>query len=91
MTLAHNIRTRTDLDIADRVINACSDNFKATEPTFVLRDLIAIELAKSRETEREMCAKICDDYSARAWSAQYPSQEAAVAASNLAKAIRSEK
>ena len=39
--------------------------------------------------EREACARVADEYAKRAWSAQYPSQEAAVAASNLAKAIRS--
>lgn len=33
---------RRDLDGADAIVRACWDNFVATEPTYVLRDLIAI-------------------------------------------------
>ncbi len=40
---------RKDLDAADRVIRAGWDNFIATEPTYVLRDLIVIEIKKARE------------------------------------------
>ena len=60
MTLAANAQIRSDLDTADRIVNTCRDNFKATEPAFVLRDLIAIEIANAREAEREACAKIAE-------------------------------
>ena len=53
-----NERVRRDLDAADAIVRASWDNFVATEPTYVLRDLIAIELDKAREAEREACAKI---------------------------------
>jgi hypothetical protein len=62
MTIAAHAQTRRDLDVADRLVRLCWDNFKATEPTFVLRDLIAIELATAREWEREQAAKIADGF-----------------------------
>lgn len=61
MTLQKNEQVRHDLDRADAVIRACWDNFIATEPTFVLRDLIVIEIAKAREAERERCASLVHD------------------------------
>lgn len=63
MTAARNIQTRSDLNIADKIVHAVWDNFIRSEPTFVLRDMIVIEIAKSREAEREGCAKIADDMS----------------------------
>lgn len=62
MTLLKNEQVRHDLDRADAVIRACWDNFKAKEPTFVLRDLIVMEIARAREAEREACAKIVEDH-----------------------------
>jgi len=54
-------QVRADLRVADNVVHAVWRNFNATEPTYVLRDLIVIELEKARAAEREACAKIIDD------------------------------
>jgi hypothetical protein len=51
-------QVKADLDIADKVVRAVWGNFVATEPTYVLRDLIVIELVKARSAEREACARI---------------------------------
>lgn len=56
MSIDTNAQVRSDLDLADGVVRLCWDNFKATEPTFVLRDLIAVEIEKAREREREKIA-----------------------------------
>ena len=82
MTIDRNAQVRSDLDVADRILEACWDNFTATEPTYVIRDLIVIELAKSREREREACAKIADSFSDSA------SDHEAGTALNIAEQIR---
>jgi hypothetical protein len=60
MTPERTARIRSDLDIAASIVSACWGNFLATEPTYVLRDLIVVELEKARAAEREACAKIAD-------------------------------
>ncbi len=62
--MLRNEQVRKDLDAADRVVRACWENFVATEPTYLLRDLIVVEIVKARETEREACAKIASDRAA---------------------------
>lgn len=59
--MAISEQTRDDLRIADKVVQAVWSNFVATEPTYVLRDLIVIEIEKTRMAEREACAKVLDD------------------------------
>ena len=58
MTLHKNAQVRADLNAADRVVRACWGNFIATEPTYVLRDLIVIEIQNARDAERERCTGI---------------------------------
>lgn len=60
MTLESNEQVREDLNRADAVVRACWSNFIATESTYVLRDLIVVEIAKAREAEREACARISE-------------------------------
>jgi len=60
MTLQRNSQVRSDLDKADAIVRLCWGNFIATEPTYVLRDLIVVELAKARADEREACALIAE-------------------------------
>ncbi len=58
MSIERNQQVRDDLNVADAVVRACWSNFLATEPTYVLRDLIVIELDKARLAEREACASL---------------------------------
>lgn len=90
MTLKQHAQTRDDLNRADAVIRACWDNFKATEPTFVLRDLIVIELHKAREMERERCAKIAEDYDGNGLDGTFMQEggNAALTAREIAALIR---
>ena len=74
-----NEQIRKDLDIADRVVRACWGNFVATEPTYVLRDLIVIEIQKARDAEREACAVKCREY-----AENYPPCEAVGQLANVA-------
>ena len=53
---------RSALDKADSIVRTCWENFKATEPTYVLRDLIVVEITKAIEAEREACAKLVDEH-----------------------------
>ncbi|WBT40122.1 hypothetical protein [Hyphomicrobium sp. DMF-1] len=66
MTPEERREIRSDLDIADNLLRLCWDNFKATEPTFVLRDLIVIEFDRiRREAEQaayERAAKVAEQY-----------------------------
>jgi hypothetical protein len=48
------------------------------------------DMLRAADAAIEECAKVCDGYAKRSWAAKYPSQEAAVAAENLAKALRSQ-
>ncbi len=65
MTPEERREIRSDLDIADNLLRLCWDNFKATEPTFVLRDLIVIEFDRiRREAEQsafERAAKVAEE------------------------------
>lgn len=60
MTMARNEQWRTDLDTADKICRALPGVVAREELTFALRDMIAIELARARDAEREACAKIAD-------------------------------
>lgn len=56
MSIDSHAQIRSDRDRADAVLRLCWDNFLATEPTFVLRDLIVVEMEKARERERDKIA-----------------------------------
>lgn len=78
-----NEQNRSDLRIADAIVHSCWDNFLKTEPTYVLRDLIVIEIQKARDAEREACAKLAESYMRAVWEDATPA-----AAADLPNAIR---
>ena len=94
MTIDRNAQVRSDLDVADSILEACWDNFTATEPTYVIRDLIVVELGKARENEREECAKVAEqlmrDFGDLKYSTDQPmgSFKERFACGQVAKAIR---
>ena len=47
-------------DMADAISRLFWDNFLKTEPALIMRDVIAIELDKARDTERERCAQVAE-------------------------------
>jgi hypothetical protein len=50
-------------DMADAISRLFWDNFIKSEPAMVMRDVIAIELDKARDAERERCVSAIHDWS----------------------------
>ena len=73
-------------DLADTISRLFWDNFLKSEPALVMRDVIAIELDKARDAERERCAKIAENKYSDTGYHPYYRQAAGV----IADAIRNE-